>query len=62
MLQCIQKQLTLDKFLVKKARKATTEEEERTTSKRHRREKRQNESYPVFLWRGDSAEKMYVNK
>ena len=32
-----QKQLTLDEFLVKKARKATAEEEESTESKRQRR-------------------------
>ena len=33
-LQCRQRQLTLDKFLAKKARKATAEEEESTASKR----------------------------
>ena len=37
--QCLQKQLTLDKFLVKKAWKATAEEEESTASKRQRMEK-----------------------
>ena len=35
-LQRRQKQLTLDKFLVKKAREATTEEEESTASKRQK--------------------------
>ena len=40
-LQHRQKQLTLDKFLGKKARKVTAEEEESTASKRQRREKRQ---------------------
>ena len=50
-LQCRQKQLTLGKFLVKKARKSTAEEEESSVSKRQRRETRQKENYPVFLWR-----------
>ena len=36
-----QRQLTLNKFLVKKARKETAEEEESTASGRQRREKRQ---------------------
>ena len=51
-LQRRQQQFTLNKFLVKEARKATAEEEESAGSKRQRREKRQEESCPVFLWRG----------
>ena len=37
-LQRNEKQLTLDKFLVRKARKSTAEEEESTLSKRQRRD------------------------
>ena len=47
-LPCRQRQLTLNKFLVKKARKATAEEEESTVSMGQRRIKCQKENYPVF--------------
>ena len=40
-----QKQLALDKFLAKKARKATAEEEESTASNRQRNKKCQRENY-----------------
>ena len=56
--QCRLKQLTLNKLLVKKARKATAEEEESTASKRQRREKRQMENYQVFLWKGTPLKKV----
>ena len=56
-LQCRQKQLTLDKFLVKKARKATAEEEESTASKRQRMGKTPKGQYPVLLWRANTPQK-----
>ena len=53
-LQHRQKQLTLDKFLVKKARKTTTEEEESRASKRQRREKTLKGELPCLFMEGDS--------
>ena len=55
-----QKQLTLDKFIVKKARKATAEEEESTASKRQRRENAKKENYSVFYGEG-LRQKRYVS-
>ena len=46
-----QKQLTLDKFFDKKARKAIAKKEKSTASKRQRRDKNQKENYPGFSWR-----------
>ena len=59
-LQHRQKQPTLDKFLVRKARKATAEEEESTASKRHRRETTQKAELPSF-YGGGLPYKRYVN-
>ena len=56
-LLCRQKQLTHDKFLVKKARKATTEEEESTASKRQRREETQSRELASLFMVGDSPKK-----
>ena len=61
MLQCRQKQLTLDKFFVEKARKATAEEKESMRARDRERKKHQNENYPVFLWRKTPL-KRYVNR
>ena len=53
-LQCGQRQLTLGKFLVKKAWKATAGEEESTASKRQRREKMPMEELLSIFMEGDS--------
>ena len=62
-LQHGQKQLTLDKFLANKARKATAEEEESTASKRQRREITPKRESLSFLMESDSPKKgMQRNK
>ena len=50
--QCRQKKLILDKFLAKKARKATAEEEESTASMRQRREKTQKRTITQYFHGG----------
>ena len=56
-LQIRQKQLTLDKFLVKKAWTATAEEEESKGSTRHGREKMSKGELPSLSIEGDSPSK-----
>ena len=56
-LKCRQTQLTLDMFLVKKARKATAEEEESTASKRQRMGKMPKGELASLFMGGDTISK-----
>ena len=56
-LQCRQKQLTLDKFLVKKNRKAAAEEEESTASKKQRMETTPKGELPSLFVEGTSLKR-----
>ena len=56
-LQRRHRQLTLSKFLVKKARKANAEEEESTASMRQRREETQKLELPSLLMQGTPIKK-----
>ena len=57
-----QKQLTLDTFMAKKARKATAEEEESTASKRQRMEKTPKGELPSIFHEETPKKAMETNK
>ena len=52
-----QKQLTLDKFLVKKIGRQLQRKKDQLRARNREWKQRQKENYPVFLWRGTSLEK-----